>query len=142
MFFIGPLIELCRIETKDFKAFTQRSLSAIIHSIEVIGKVDFMIAKGKRTAKPPYFCIHEYKQEIDNSGEPLGQLLIAMLAAQTLNENKFPILGAYIVGRNWFFCVLSDNKYALSDAYVASSDDIFQVFAILHKSKEIIQRHV
>ncbi|MFN0203533.1 MAG: hypothetical protein ACKVTZ_18550 [Bacteroidia bacterium] len=142
MFFIGPLIELCEVETKDFKAFTQRFLSATINSIEVNGRVDFMIAKGKRTAKAPYFCIHEYKQEIDNEGEPLGQVLIAMLAAQTLNENKFPILGAYIVGRNWFFIVLDDKKYAVSRLYDATENDIFDIFAILQKSKEIIQRFI
>jgi hypothetical protein len=142
MFFIGTLIELCQIKTKDFKPFTQRTLKATIQEIEVNGKIDFMIAKGKRIAKPPYFCIHEYKQEIDSDGEPLGQVLIAMLASQTLNENKFPILGAYILGRNWFFIVLEDNKYTVSDAYVATSEDIFQIFAILQKSKEIIQRYV
>lgn len=142
MFFIGPLIELCQIKTKDFKPFTQRILTATINSIEVTGRVDFMIAKGKRTAKPPYFCIHEYKQEIDSDGEPLGQVLIAMLAAQTLNEEKIPILGAYIVGRNWFFVVLVGNEYAVSNEYNATNDDIFQIFAILQKSKEIIQRYI
>lgn len=142
MFFIGPLIELSRIETKDFKPYTQRSLSATIQSIEVSGRVDFMIAKGKRTAKPPYFCIHEYKQEFDDKGDPLGQLLIAMLTAQVLNEEKFPILGAYIVGRNWFFVVLRHNEYAVSNSYNSSDEDIFQIFSILQKSKEIMQRYV
>jgi len=142
MFFIGPLIELARVETKDFKPFTQRFLAATLNGIEVNGRVDFMIAKGKRTAKPPYFCIHEYKQETDSDGDPLGQVLIAMLAAQALNEQKIPILGAYILGRNWFFVVLTDKTYAMSDAYVATSEDIFQIFAILQKSKEIIQRYV
>lgn len=142
MFFIGPLIELCQIETKEFKAFTQRILTATINEIELNGKVDFMIAKGKRTAKPPYFCIHEYKQEIDSNGEPLGQLLVAMLVAQVLNEKKFPILGAYIVGRSWFFVVLVDNKYAVSRLYDGSQEDIFRIFNILQKSKEIIQRYV
>lgn len=142
MFFIGPIIKMAKLETEAFKPFTQRNLIATINTIEVSGRIDFMIAKGKRTAKPPYFCIHEYKQEIGSDGEPLGQLLIAMLAAQTLNENKFPILGAYIVGRNWFFVVLEDSQYAVSPSYDAASDDIFQIFAILQKSKEIIQRFI
>ncbi len=142
MFFIGPLIEFADLETDDFKPFTQRTLEATIQGIKVKGKVDFMISKGMRTAKPPYFCIHEYKQEVDREGEPLGQLLIAMLSAQTNNEQKHPILGAYILGRSWFFVVLEDNKYTVSEAYVASSDDIFQIFAILQKSKEIIQRFI
>ena len=65
-----------------------------------------------------------------------------MLAAQELNERKFPILGAYISGRNWFFVVLEDRQYAVSNSYNGSDDDIFQIFAILQKSKEIIQRHI
>lgn len=142
MFFIGPLIEFADLETKNFKPFTQRMLNATISGIEVNGKVDFMIAKGLRTAKPPYFCIHEYKQEIGSDGEPLGQLLIAMLASQTLNEHKFPILGAYIVGRNWFFVVLVEKEYAVSKAFDASDEDIFQIFAILQKSKEIMSNNV
>lgn len=150
MFFIGPMIDLVEMETADFKPYTQRNVAATIQTIEVTGRVDFMIAKGRRTAKPPYFCIHEYtctepsrsEQEVEDKGDPLGQLLIAMLAAQTLNENKFPILGAYIVGRNWFFVVLDNNQYAISPEYDASSEDIFQIFAILQKSKEIIQRHI
>ena len=142
MFFIGPLIELADLETKDFKPFSKRPLKATIQGIAVRGIVDFMISKGMRTAKPPYFCIHEYKQEVDREGDPLGQLLIAMLSAQTNNEQKHPILGAYILGRHWFFAVLKDNQYALSSSYDASSDDIFQIFAILQKSKEIIQRFI
>ncbi len=142
MFFIGPLIELADLETTNFKPFTQRTLEITMNEIKITGKVDFMIATGKRTAKPPYFCIHEYKQEANTSDDALGQLLITMVVAQALNENKFPILGAYIVGRNWFFVVLDDKQYAVSDAYVATSDDIFQIFAILQKSKEIIQRFI
>ncbi len=142
MFFIGPIIELANLETKELKSFTQRTIEATINGIKVGGKVDFMIAKGLRTAKPPYFCIHEYKQEANTSDDALGQLLIAMVASQNLNENKFPILGAYLVGRNWFFAILEDNKYAVSNAYNASDDDIFQIFAILQKSKEIITRYI
>lgn len=142
MFFIGPIIQIAHLETDDFKPFTQRILTATINGMEVTGRVDFMIAKGLRNAKPPYFCIHEYKQEIDSDGEPLGQVLIAMLSAQTLNENKFPILGAYIVGRNWFFVVLAGSEYAVSKEFDATDNDIFQIFAILQKSKEIIQRYI
>lgn len=142
MFFIGPLIHIAKLTTEDFKPFTQRNLSATINDIDVNGRVDFMIAKGLRTAKPPYFCIHEYKQEVDREGDPLGQLLIAMLAAQTLNANKFPILGAYIIGRNWFFVVLDDKNYAVSKEYDAADEDIYHIFAILQKSKEIIQRFI
>jgi hypothetical protein len=142
MFFIGPLIEAAEIGNDIFQPFTQRMFSITHNGEEIGGKVDFMIAKGRRVPELPYFCIHEYKQEADSSGEPIGQLLIAMVAAQLLNETKHPILGAYVIGRSWFFVVLDGNKYAKSMLYDATSEDIFQIFAILQKSKEIIQRFV
>ncbi|MFN0202226.1 MAG: hypothetical protein ACKVTZ_11935 [Bacteroidia bacterium] len=142
IFFIGPLIEAAKLSSADFQAFTQRLFSAKVNEEEIGGSVDFLIAKGRRVPELPYFCIHEYKQETDKEGDPLGQLLIAMVIAQLLNEQKHPMLGAYVIGRNWFFVVLSDNEYAISNEYNASDDDIFQIFAILQKSKEIIQRFI
>ncbi len=142
MFFIGPLIEMAEIGNDIFQPFTQRSFSMIHNDEKIGGKVDFFIAKGRRVPELPYFCIHEYKQEADSSGEPIGQLLSAMVVAQSLNETKQPILGAYVIGRSWFFVVLDGNQYAKSLLYDGSSDDIFQILAILQKSKEIIQRFV
>lgn len=142
MFFIGPLVELAELGTNIFQPFTQRSFSVVYNGEEIGGRVDFMVAKGRRVPEQPYFCIHEYKQETDKEGDPLGQLLIAMVAAQIVNEYKFPILGAYVIGRNWFFVTLEENQYAKTDAYVASSEDIFQIFAMLRKSKEIMQRFI
>ncbi|MGL4363725.1 MAG: hypothetical protein ACRCSB_00795 [Bacteroidales bacterium] len=142
MFFIGPLIEASKIGTKQFQPFTQRFLHAVINGEEISGRVDFMVATGRRLPEQPYFCIHEYKQETDKEGDPLGQVLIAMVAAQALNEKKFPILGAYVIGRFWFFVVLDGQEYAKSAAFDAASEAIFQLFAILQKSKEIIQGYV
>ncbi|MFN0201188.1 MAG: hypothetical protein ACKVTZ_06695 [Bacteroidia bacterium] len=142
MFFIGTLIELADIGNDVFQPFTQRMLSMKHQSEEIGGRVDFLIAKGRRVPELPYLCIHEYKQETDKEGDPLGQLLIAMATAQVLNQNEHPILGSYIIGRNWFFVVLAGNCYCKSREYDASSEDIFQIFAILQKSKEIIQGFV
>lgn len=142
MFFIGPLIQEANLNTNDFQPFTQRQLFAKVNDEEIGGRVDFIIAKGRRIPKLPYFCIHEYKQEADKEGDPLGQLLIAMAVAQVNNNNENPILGAYVIGRNWFFVVLDGKKYALSNEYNASDEDIYHIFAILQKSKEIIQRFI
>jgi hypothetical protein len=141
-FFIGPLVEMADINNNNYQAFMQRSFSFKYKEEEIGGRVDFIVAGGRRVPKLPYFFIHEYKQEPDGSGEPLGQLLIAMVAAHYLNEHKFPMLGAYVVGRNWFFVILDDNKYSRSIEFDASSEDIFQIFAILQKSKEIIERYI
>lgn len=142
MFFIGHIIEAAELWNDKFQPFTQRMLSANINGEDISGCVDFMVATGRRLPESPYFCIHEYKQEPDKDGEPLGQVLIAMIVAQYLNEKKIPLLGAYVVGRLWFFIVLDGNQYAKSLAFDATTEDIFQIFAILQKSKDIMMRYV
>ena len=142
MFFIGPIIKMAKLSTDYFQPFIQRLFSNKFNEEEIGGRVDFIIAKGRRVPELPYFCIHEYKQETDKEGDPLGQLLIAMVVAQSLNEKKHPILGAYVIGRNWFFVILEDNVYSRTNEFNASSEDIFQIFAILQKSKEIIERFI
>lgn len=148
MFFIGPLVEMAEIESATIKAFTQRSFSATIQDIEVGGKVDFLLAKGKQKPSVPLFCLHEYtctersrsEQENRRDNDPKGQVLIAMLVAQHLNQKNIPILGAYISGRSWFFILLQDNSYIVSNAFNGSNDDIYKIFSLLRKSKEIIGR--
>ena len=41
----------------------------------------------------------------------------------------------------WFFMVLDGDKYAKSIAFDATTEDIFLIFAILQKSKEIMLRY-
>ncbi len=141
LFFIGPVLGLIHFKTEHFKPFTQRTLSVTHGNITASGKVDFMLAKGKMIPKIPYFCLHEYKQENRRDNDPLGQLLIGMVAAQAKNADEMPIYGCYVSGRNWFFVLLECNKYYLSDAYVATSEDIYKIFAILKKSKLLVDIH-
>lgn len=141
LFFIGPVLGLIHFKTEHFKPFTQRTLSVTHGNITASGKVDFMLAKGKMIPKIPYFCLHEYKQENRRENDPLGQLLIGMVAAQAKNTDEMPIYGCYVSGRNWFFILLEGNKYCLSNAYNASDDDIYKIFAILKKCKSLVDIH-
>lgn len=141
LFFIGPVLGLIHFKTEHFKPFTQRTLSVTHGNITASGKVDFMLAKGKMVPKIPYFCLHEYKQENRRENDPLGQLLIGMVAAKAKNADEMPIYGCYVSGRNWFFILLEGNKYCLSDAYVATSEDIYKIFAILKKCKSLVDIH-
>jgi hypothetical protein len=142
LFFIGPILGLVDFNTNNFKPFTQRTLTVEKGNISASGKVDFMLAKGKMVPKIPYFCLHEYKQENRRDNDPLGQLLIGMVASQVKNDNDgLPIYGCYVSGRNWFFVILIGNQYCLSDAFVATSEDIYKVFAILKKSKSLVDAH-
>jgi hypothetical protein len=76
------------------------------------------------------------------SKDPLGQLLIAMVAIQQANEEMnlhFPIYGAYVVGQFFYFVILNKKVYSKSEPYVASKEkEIFDVFCILNKVKDYI----
>jgi hypothetical protein len=142
LFFIGPILGLIDFNTENFKPFTQRTLSIERGDISASGKVDFMLAKGKMVPKIPFFCLHEYKQENRRDNDPLGQLLIGMVAAQSKNTNeKLPIYGCYVSGRNWFFVLLENKNYSLSDAFVATSEDLNKIFAIMKKCKLLVDKH-
>jgi hypothetical protein len=130
-FFLSQLINLVNFQTEHYKPFTQRKMSAIIGDWEVSGVVDFVVSKGEQHPEQPFFFLHEYKQERRRDNDPLGQLLIEMLVAKHLNEELNQVFGCYVVGRNHFFVVLSENEYAVSDAFIATSDDIFGIFKAL-----------
>ncbi len=138
--FIGPLLLLVKYDMPIYKIFSQRSLSAKVNNIEIGGRVDFMLAKGKQRPSKPYFFIHEYKQEGRGSSDPQGQLLSELVAAYTRNESKFPVYGCYVIGRNWFFVVLDGLEYAVSKPYIASDEDIYKIIAMLREIKVYIAK--
>jgi hypothetical protein len=131
--FISPFFKLVDFLSPHYKVFTQRSLSVTYDNDTKIteGLVEFMLAKGIQTPKKPHFFLHEYKPEKRKDNDPLGQLLIAMVAAQKQNQDNKPIYGIYLNGRNWFIVVLDGKNYAVSNPFVVTSDDIFDLFAVL-----------
>jgi hypothetical protein len=139
--FIAPLISLIGYTTEHFRAFTQRTLKAVINGIELSGRVDFVIATGKSKPMQPFFFLHEYKKEHGSESNPRAQLLVEMLAARELNAIEYPLYGCYVVGRNWFFLVLEDSVYAESKQFAASDeDDMLRIFSALKEAKVIITR--
>ncbi len=141
--FIGPLLMLINFNSDFYKSFSQRTISAKINDIEVSGKVDYMVARGKQKPKNPFFFLHEYKPSRRSSAnDPDGQLLIAMLAAQNENKNNNPIYGIVVEGRYWYFVVLNENKYEISKGFDACEDDIYQIYAILCKVKDYIDEFI
>jgi len=139
-YFLGPLMLQVNYQTEHYRSFLKRTLTATINDITISGIVDMMIAKGKLNPHQPYFCLHEYKREKGKDSDPLGQLLVEMLAAQTENKTQHPVYGIYIIGRMWVFVVLEGNLYSVSDGYIATKDDIFQIFSILKKLKVLIEK--
>ena len=137
--FISPLINIVDYKSANYKVFTQRPMSVNYEkdTKTTSGKVEFMLATGKQTPRKPFFFLHEYKQENRRDNDPLGQLLIAMVAAQIQNADEKPILGCYVSGRNWFFVVLDGKKYAVSNAFNATDEVMIkQILAILFYFKE------
>ena len=48
-----------------------------------------------------------------------------------LNDNKSPIFGCFVIGRNWYFLVLQGKKYAISKDYSCVDDEVFDIYRIL-----------
>ncbi len=144
--FIGNMISLVNFDTESLSAFAERELSGTVDGEEMNGNPDFMVARGKQEVDSPFFFLHEYKKELDNnSPDPAGQCLAAMLLAYEKNRNvpemaEKPIYGTYVIGRNWFFVILKDREYAISLAYDAThSDQLYDILRILKANREKIR---
>jgi hypothetical protein len=147
--FIAPLIYFLDFGIpKAYTVFTQRNLSATVktvagQTVEIKGRVEWLIASGKQVPKTPFLFIHEYKPHLKSTpSDPKGQLLIAMYAAQVLNAAApHPIYGAYVMGQHWYFVLLKDGQYAESRAYDATQpEQLKNIFAILKKAKAYIHK--
>jgi hypothetical protein len=138
--FIGPLFRLLDMQNKKYRTFFNHYLTLEINGKEIAGRVDGMLAKGWQIPEKPLFFMQEYKSESGPNGDPLGQLLIEMVAAQAVNNDPDQALyGCYIIGRNWFFVVLQEKNYAVSNAYVATDIAIFDIVGILKKIKKMFE---
>lgn len=138
--FISPLFVFAEIDNKKFAYFLERELKVAINNYELLGKVDGMIASGFRSPKKPFFCMNEYKRQTEPYGDPKGQVLIAMIAAQAINNHQQPIFGCYIIGKLWHFVVLSGNEYAISTSYTCDTNDIFDIYRIIKGLKYSIEQ--
>jgi hypothetical protein len=104
-------------------------------------KTDFMIASGVLDSpEVPYFHFQEYKRQTDPNGDPIGQLLEAMLIAKELNQSDKPIYGCYVMGKLWNFMVLENTTYCISESYDCTKQaELLQIISVLRKFKEILE---
>lgn len=148
MKFIAFLFFIAEIEEKGkVQAFYERPLSITKFGHKLSVKVDCMIATplGKNTPREPYFFLQEFKKGKGDKFDPEAQMLAAMLIAQERNPippttaEKYPIFGAFIVGRNWVFTALHGQNYCKSLQYDASiKDELLQIIFILRHLKNLI----
>lgn len=149
-FFISGIISLVNFsKPKVYSSFSQRTLATKrpdIHQnmIDLRGRVEFFVALGEQIPRQPFFFIHQYKPlNKTTPSDPLGQLLIAMLATQTLNNTQQPIYGVYIMGSLWWFVVLNGNEYAVSEPFNAFKEaELFKIFSILKRCKGYIEAYI
>ncbi len=141
MKFISHILWIAQLDQAHYRGFMERTIKARLGNFEVGGKVDYMIATGKVNPKKPFFFLHEYKRTRGRDNDPLGQLLVSMLAARELNGITEPMYGCYVVGRDWFFVTIDGNEYSVSNSYNASQDDIFLIIGFFQSMKRRIDAH-
>lgn len=140
--FIGPLFTWANFTTEYSNIFHERSYAATVDGEELNGEPDAIIAFGHDEPEKPYFCFQEYKKELNPSGDPIGQCLAAMLAAQEINDHKHPVYGIYVVGQNWYFMALAGRQYSISPSFSAVSDEIYEIYWRLLWLKQTILNRI
>ena len=141
MNFISLVLNIVDFQQVVYRAFFDYSLTATLKGEPIAGKVDCLVAKGSQIAEKPIFFLQEYKPEKRQSSDPLGQLLIVMIASQVLNnDTESPLYGCYIIGRNWFFVVLKNTDYIVSPAFESTkTEDLSNITRVLKKIKHLYE---
>ena len=149
-FFLAELINLVNFsKPKVYSSFSQRTIATTrpdIHQnpVDLRGRIEFFVAMGEQIPRQPFFFLNEYKPlNKTTPSDPLGQLLIAMLATQSLNHIERVLYGAYVRGSSWQFVVLDGNQYAVSEPYDAFKEpELFRIFSILKRCKSYVEAAV
>ena len=130
---IAKIIQEVNFDGNTIRSFSLRDMRATIDNEELNGKPDWVVATGSQDPEKPYFFLQEHKKSFDNEGDPIGQCLVAMLVAQTLNQEPNEILyGSFVVGADWYFMILKGKEYSISLPYsITREDDILQIYQIL-----------
>jgi hypothetical protein len=142
-FFISPLITRIGFSGEGYQGFLGRKMTFQFGDLKSDGQPDFVVASGTYEPEQPYFFLHEYKRYKGTEADPLGQLLIAMIAAQNDNNNGLPIYGCFVAGATWTFVLVEGNQYSTSQSYDAKDEnELIIIWNILHHTKIIIEDRV
>jgi len=141
--FLSRVLELADLQGDGYSTFAEREFSAVVDGFGLIGKTDFVVAKGETIPSKPYFFIQEYKRaKLGPESDPLAQLLGEMLVAQKLN-NSNTVYGSYIVGQLWYFVVLSDRDFTISSAFDSMQiDELLGIMSRLNWIKEYVEKEL
>lgn len=140
--FIALVIEIVNIDEEGkIKLFLERNISAEVGDYQIYVNVDLMFAGqiGRNTPSHPYFFLQELKKGKKSTNDPEGQMLAAMIASQSINNDNKPIYGAYQVGRNWIFGILFENEYHISRQFdVSNPIDLKSSIFNLKRIKDLV----
>lgn len=141
MHFISHVFYVARIDVpKKLKLFYERTLKETVEGHEIHVKCDCMIATpfSINIPKAPYFFLEEFKKA-KKPDDPEGQMLLAMIAAQQINDNEKPVYGCWLQGKDWNFTTLHGKKYCKSKTLDATDqEDLFKIILILRNLRQTI----
>ena len=139
MKFIANIIELVDYDTDEFEGTFDAEMKGVVQGQKLSVVADYALAKATLDyMETPYFYFHEYKPR-KRAKDPIAQLLLAMLIAQSQTKRKYPLYGCAIFGENWYFMVLDDKTYSVSAAIISTNRDSLQrILLILRKFKHIL----
>jgi hypothetical protein len=138
---INPMLRTLQWRGENYNLFHERFIKGKVDKYVVSGFVDGLVASGLYEPEIPFFFLHEYKRFKGTDADPLGQLLIAMVIAQTVNPIVETIYGCYIVGKFWQFVVLQAQQFAETQGYDATDSMELQLIwlHLLAIQQKIIQ---
>jgi len=142
--FIAPILN--KIDYKSFqhkiRDFYEETLVYETSQFILSRITDFVVATGLEYPEKPYFFIQEFKKGLHYSN-PEPQLLAELIAAVELNDVQ-SIKGAYIIGGNWNFVILSkldQHKYQYSISKNYDSTDLDKLISI-YKSLLFVKQEI
>ena len=140
MKFISLLLHQVQYDNDDIQVLYDAEIKGKVDSINLKAIADFTVARTvEDVVQTPYFYFHEYKRKKNNADDPIAQVLIPSLIAQSQNNDNQPILGCYVIGELWYFMVLHGKEYAIGKGLDATNiDGLSHIFKILRKIKTII----
>ena len=106
------------------------------------GTTDFVVSKGIKKSKKPYFFIQEFKKTKETS-DPEPQLLAEMISAVELNKSQ-NMRGAFIIGKDWYFVILEKlgkDKYQYFISKVFNSTKI-EDFKKIYRNLQFIKNEI
>ena len=143
MHFISTILNICDVNIPEVcKTFYERPLTGILNGYELHVVTDCMVASYNVAGQPvrPYFFLQEFKQaQRFGKTDPEGQMLVAMLLAQQINQNDDILYGCYVVENNWRFTTLNGSNYCVSRQFDATKkSDLLEIVFVLRKLKSLI----